>query len=335
MYGLRSFIFLLGFLFSSLVLIAQPAMDGINQTDDQGRKHGPYRKMGVEGKVRYEGYFEHGIPKGTFRHYYDDGQLMAENVYSVDGKQSRAVFYHPGAIRKAEGKFIQEQKDSIWIYYNEKGEKISQSNYKNGKLNGPSTTYFANGSVCEELNYLDGQKEGAWKGFFENGKLKEEGQFSKNLLVGKVVYYHPSGEKSGLGKYEAGVKSGEWFYYDENGIPTFSEVFRNGVPQSKRYFNGEFEEQFPNGTPKNKFQYKNGKKDGPFVEYHETAYYVLERVEAKDGYPEEVVQKLKGLQKKLEGNYKAGLEEGLFIYYSKDGKVEKKVNYSAGKATGK
>jgi antitoxin component YwqK of YwqJK toxin-antitoxin module len=63
----------------------------INQIDAQGRKHGTYRKMGVEGKVRYEGYFEHGIAKGTFRHFYDDGQLMAENI-SRAGKKAALFF---------------------------------------------------------------------------------------------------------------------------------------------------------------------------------------------------------------------------------------------------
>jgi antitoxin component YwqK of YwqJK toxin-antitoxin module len=92
-----------------------------------------------------------------------------------------------------------------------------------------------------------------------------------------------------------------------------------------------FEETYSNGTPRCKFHLKNGKKDGPYIEYYETAGFVYERVESKDGYPEEVVQKIKGIQIRVSGNYKADLEDGIFTYYTVDGKVEKKVKYKDGK----
>jgi antitoxin component YwqK of YwqJK toxin-antitoxin module len=210
-------------------------------------------------------------------------------------------------VKKAEGIFFDEKKDSLWIYYNEKGEKIAQSVYRQGKLHGPSLTFYPGGSVCEDLSYKDDKKEGSYKSFFENGKLKEEGQYKNNMPDGRVVYYHPNGQKSSFGDFVSGVKSGTWYYYDENGIPTFSEVFKSGAATSRKNYNGMFEETYSNGTPRCKFHLKNGKKDGPYIEYYETAGFVYERVESKDGYPEEVVQKIKGIQIRVSGNYKAGI----------------------------
>ena len=67
-------------------------------------------------------------------------------------------------------------------YYSTNGQKKSETNYKDGKQNGLSTSWYENGKKEYEENYEDGKQNGLFTNWYENGQKKNE----TNYLDGKV-----------------------------------------------------------------------------------------------------------------------------------------------------
>ena len=99
------------------------------------------------GYVSYEGNFVDGIPVGEFKYYYPNGKIKAVSMMSENGKFSRAKMYHRNGRLMAEGKFVEQKKDSIWNYYSE-----------------------YDGILLSTEIYKDQLKSGVWKNFLPGWK---------------------------------------------------------------------------------------------------------------------------------------------------------------------
>jgi antitoxin component YwqK of YwqJK toxin-antitoxin module len=174
-------------------------------------------------------------------------------------------------------------------------------------------------------------KHGQWKQYFENGKIKSEGTYEDGFWEGKLLRHHETGYKAAEGQYKKGVMEGDWMYYTNQGQPTFLEIYRNGVVKKSVYYNGEFEEKYPDDIPKWVYNYKNGKKHGAFREYYHQGSKKIQVKKGQDGYPDELKETYVGLQVRMEGNYSNDLLEGPVKHYKPDGKLEKTEIYKQGK----
>jgi antitoxin component YwqK of YwqJK toxin-antitoxin module len=325
---LSIFIVFLNLLFSSHSF-SQPN-DQLNYTDNKGLKQGYWRKKNEIGQLKYEGNFKDGKPIGHFIYYYPGGQKKAESDYYKNGTCTRTLLYHEIGGVKAKGNYLNEKKDSIWSFYDEKDRLTSIENYKDNKRNGKSVIYYPSGKKCEESEWENDIKNGLNIQYYENEKKKEEGILKQGKYEGKVTRYHDTGEKSAYGSYLNGAQVGDWFYYDERGFPTFKETVKKGERINFKYYNGTFDEEYPNGIPKLHISYKNSKKNGPFKEYYQKGEFKLVPKKSEDGSQEEVERILIGTQLKVEGNYVDDQYDGLIIFYTQDGKIEKKETYTKG-----
>lgn len=327
---MKAKLFILFFCIISCTLAQAQNNESLNVTDSKGLKQGYWRKTNELGQLKYEGYFKDGKPTGHFTYYYPGGQKKAESDYSKNGTLARTILYHEVGGIKAKGNYLNEKKDSVWNFYDEKGRLTSTENYKNNQRNGKSLVYYASGKLCEESEWTDDVKNGLSILYYENEKKKEEGVLKSGKYEGKVTRYHDTGEKSAYGSYLNGAQVGDWFYYDDKGIPTFKETIKKGERMNFKYYNGTFDEEYPNGIPKLHITYKNAKKNGPFIEYYPKGEYKLVPKKSEDGTQDDVERVLTGTQVKVEGNYVDDQYDGLIIWYKEDGKVEKKENYSKG-----
>lgn len=329
MMKLKYFLFYL-FLAYHALIIAQPGEKTVNYTDKAGLKQGYWKKNNESGQVKYEGFFKDNKPTGDFTHYYPNGSKKAILKYNHNGSTAFAqLFYETGAI-KADGKYVNEKKDSIWDFYDDKGRLTSKENYKDNKKNGKSQIFYLNGQIFEESEWENDVKNGPVIQYYENGKKKEEGVYKAGNYDGKITRYHDTGEKSASGNYQNGLRVGKWYYYDENGIPTFMETIKKGEITNFQYYNGTFDEQFENGIPKLHISYKNGKKNGPFIEYYNKGKFKLVPKQNTDGSPNEFERVLTDTQKRVEGNYFEDKYDGIIIFYTPEGKIEKKEKYNKG-----
>ena len=126
--------------FTSLAIFGQ---DTINKTDAGGKKQGFWIKKDKDGKKIYEGQFNNDIPYGTFKYYYPDGALKAVSVLSDNGRCSRTTTFFKNGRKMAEGKYIDEKRDSTWKFYTEFDNiMVSEEFYKDGKKDGISKTFY-------------------------------------------------------------------------------------------------------------------------------------------------------------------------------------------------
>src|SRR5210317_310485 len=117
----RPLFFLL--LFQTLWLSGQTS---INQFDENGERHGVWRKYYNNNRVRYTGTFEHGKEVGVFKFYSasnsDNPVIIKE--YNDKSDLADVRFYTPSGVLESEGKMRGKEREGKWLYYHEDGKSI-------------------------------------------------------------------------------------------------------------------------------------------------------------------------------------------------------------------
>lgn len=206
-----------------------------NKVDAQGKKQGVWKKpYKSNASFQYVGQFKDDKPYGEFTYYYESGNIQSKMNFSNKGNVAYSVMYHESTgYIMAKGKYVNQQKDSLWVYYDNKGQLKSQETYKSGKLNGQRVIYYepVNGQyrVSRYEYYKDGILNGQFKEYYPNTKLKIEGVYRDGNFNGMVKYYYGNGRMERLERYKHAVKHGWWIFYDEKGIVLGKELFWEGV----------------------------------------------------------------------------------------------------------
>lgn len=200
----------------------------LNQVDKEGRKQGLWEKRYPDGNLRYRGHFYNDNPVGVFKNYYDEGDsLEALRVYSDDGQSAYAhLFYTTGALY-AEGKYVNEKKDSIWKFYDDLQQLILKSQYTNGKKEGKSVMFYPDGNVLEVKNYKNDSADGPFQQYYDNGGLMEEGNYVNGELQGTFSIYDMSGQLAVRGTYLNDMHEGNWIDYSD-GVPKDTLIYHQG-----------------------------------------------------------------------------------------------------------
>jgi antitoxin component YwqK of YwqJK toxin-antitoxin module len=187
----------------------------------------------------------------------------------------------------------------VWTVYNLDTSIAKQETWKMDILNGPMIEYYAKKQPKTKGNYVNGQ------------------------IDGKIIYYYLDSVVSVVGQYKTGLKEGNWFYYDQKTILTLKEIYKAGKLQSTERLHGEFEDFYPNQSLKSTTNYKLGKKEGLYKEFYEAKMIMPPNGETNESY-------LEPSAPKIMGNYKDGKQEGKWIFYTKDGNIEKTEFYKEG-----
>lgn len=201
------------FLFSSSI----QAQEAPNKTDASGKKQGVWIKLDENKKKLYEGTFVNDMPVGKFIYYYDNETPYSIVVWSNNGKIGRTKLFDGGGKMVAEGKYVDQKKDSTWVFYNQEGKVLSEETYLMGKKNGVFKVYYSNGQIAEEKSWKNGLANGPWKKYFEDGQVKYAGQCVNDKVEGVVTFYHITGKVNATGTYKNDLKDGEWKYFKEDG----------------------------------------------------------------------------------------------------------------------
>ena len=193
-------------------------------------------------------------PQGVFYYYYPGSDSVhSKSDFRQDGKIAYVTMYHLTGKMLAKGKYVNEQKDSVWNFYDTlKGILISTETYLNGKKNGLSKVYFRNGAISEEKHYKNDLLDGTFKQLFEDKKgVRADGAYIADQFDGKCSWYYPNGVAAAQGFYEKGIKKGVWLYKLENGKIKEKEVWQNGKQLSQKEMDAYFKSKnitFPEDT---------------------------------------------------------------------------------------
>jgi antitoxin component YwqK of YwqJK toxin-antitoxin module len=208
----------------------QPKGD-INKTDAQGRKQGVWIKNFENGKPSYKASFVDDKPVGELLRYYPSGKLKAKIIYS--GNVGRATMYNETEKMIAKGNYINNKKDSVWMYYNDREELTAREQYVNGLRNGKSFIYYPSGKLSEETNWVNDIKDGPWIQYYESGVVKMKSAYQANKIHGDYTFYFEGGRKEIIGRYYQGIEDGKWYYYLEDGKQDYMLDYDKGVLKNR------------------------------------------------------------------------------------------------------
>ncbi|MDC7993988.1 toxin-antitoxin system YwqK family antitoxin [Altibacter sp. HG106] len=215
---LRTFILIL----VVLGMVPGHAQEDINQVDDQGRRHGVWKKYFDNSKqLRYEGTFEHGSEVGTFKFYCETCKEQPMVVKEFTGKDNLAkvTYFTENGKKVSEGTMSGKLRTGEWVFYHKASEAImSKEHYREGTLHGRKITYYPNGQVTEELSYEMGSREGENLYYSPEGVLLKKLLYFQDELHGPATYYDANGNVVIDGHYKEGKKHGLWKYYKNGEI---------------------------------------------------------------------------------------------------------------------
>jgi len=222
---LKSIIFTISLLLMTAQVIAQQ-----NQTDDQGRKQGEWTKF-KDGVKAYEGQFVDDYPVGEFLRYYRSGRLLSKSQYSEEGSKCFVEFFYDErkSKTKAKGLYTNQEKDSLWLLYNDLGVLIAEESYDKGIAHGAWKLFTYTGALVTETLYDQGKMHGSKKDYFEDGQLKRMMNFKQDALDGEIYIYFPNGELRSQGQFQVGLQVGEWNYYESGSKLWFKEIYHEGI----------------------------------------------------------------------------------------------------------
>lgn len=154
-----------------------------------------------------------GVKNGTgFVHFYDaNGRLISEENYS-DGKKEGMAKYYKYNLLTREGKYLADQKDGLWRYYNENGKLYAEISYLGDKQTGNAVYYSGNGRKISEGNFYNDKKDGTWWVYSEDGFTKWEFNYKNGKLEGKSKKYD-LGNLVREGAYKDNTRNGPWTFY--------------------------------------------------------------------------------------------------------------------------
>lgn len=215
----------------ALTFLAVQSVYGQNETDAKGRKQGPWVGKYESGKVRYRGAFQDDIPVGTFEYFYMREGLMSKLYYRGTTNVARAEVFHKNGKLMAEGIYRNQEKDSLWVYYDREGIKTSTEMYVNGKLEGPQLVFYETGELAQRIDYKGGVEHGMWIRKWEGGGMRTKGVYVDGKLHGECTYFNDEGRVEARGHYVEGLKDGTWRYFKDGQVER-EEVYDHGKMES-------------------------------------------------------------------------------------------------------
>ncbi|HXB10372.1 MAG TPA: toxin-antitoxin system YwqK family antitoxin [Bacteroidia bacterium] len=220
-----------------IVYIYADTSKALNRVDKMGRKQGMWEQKYPNGNIRYKGRFKDDKPTGVFKYYYEaNDSLRILAIYSDNGKVSRVHEYYPSGALASTGKYVDQQKDSVWKIYDPIQKLRHKDQYVNGKREGKSIIFFPDGNILESKSWHNGLENGKWQQFFDNGELKLDGNYVNGKVEGVVNFYNADGKLEISGTYRNDVRDGKWTYYDDAGRAKDSMSFKNDRPLDPRKF---------------------------------------------------------------------------------------------------
>ncbi len=220
-----------------IVYIYADTGKAMNRLDKFGRKQGLWEQKFLNGKIRYKGHFFDDKPIGVFKYFYEDNDsLRILAMYSDNGKVSRVHEYYSTGVMASTGKYIDQQKDSIWKVYDDLQNLRAKDQYVKGKKEGKSLLFYPDGNVLESKMWHNDLENGKWQQFFEDGTIKMEAIYVNGKLEGPASFYNDAGKVEISGNYRNDVKDGKWIYYNDDSHAKDSIIYKNGRVLNPRTF---------------------------------------------------------------------------------------------------
>ena len=150
--------------------------------------------------------------------------------------------------------------------------KVSKSKLKLVK----AVYWHPNGQKRYEGTYKDGNEDGIWTGWHENGQKEYEGTIKDGKEDGLITFWYENGQIEDEGNFTNGKKHGLFTKWNKIGQISNKTYFLNNMKDGKDTTYYLDDDYILSGVSKNKsgdihtiIEYKQDKKHGIFLKYHE------------------------------------------------------------------
>ena len=106
----------------------------------------------------------------------------------------------------------------------ENGQKLGETNYKGGKLDGVTLEWYKKGQKKRETNYKDGKKDGLSIFWLANGQKGNEGIYKDGITEGIHKMWHENGQMRAEAKFENGIGSTKFWNSKGESVNSFEET---------------------------------------------------------------------------------------------------------------
>jgi hypothetical protein len=118
--------------------------------------------------------------------------------------------------------------EEVKVEYYDNGNKKSETHYKDGELNGVSTSWHQNGTIQTEMHYKDGKKNGLFTFWYEDGTKFLEEHYKNGKRNGVFTWWYETGEKWKEEHYKNGKEDGVWISWFNDGTKWNEEYYKDG-----------------------------------------------------------------------------------------------------------
>jgi|GEM_PF-1555649 len=312
----------------TVFLYNKKAIASITTTTGSEKTINKYNQAGL---CTAENHFTNDTLNGSQKTWYQNGQISGDELYQNGYIISRQTWFENGLRRSTEHFKIS-----------------SKENILKSELHGDCRYYYSNGQLREGGTYSEGVKHGKWVEYFETGIKKSEGRFANGYVVGKWTYWLNTGKPASIGNYipdtsgkrhNKVLKHGKQIQYYNTGQMSEISHFKYGK------LNGRFINWYENGQKKSEIDYCNGLQCGVYKTWKSNGdlYENINYVSVYDSSRKSMTVRTHGKYElnydngkpKINGTYKMGKENGLFIHYHQNGKESYRAFYQTGNLSGR
>jgi antitoxin component YwqK of YwqJK toxin-antitoxin module len=212
--------------------------------------------------------------------------------------------------------------------------QLSAQGRKDGKpLNGRMRIITGNTTDYIDAGFTDGYADGKWE-YFKNNTLSESKSYSKGYVNGEVIKYYSDGTtiytKENMKNGKVDGKSFAYYGQGDSDAYRKTAYYKNGV------LDGEYSEEYDNGTVRVKGKYIDGKKDGVWTKNKPDGSPQPTEEFKNDAVIKRITYFTNG-KIEMERNFDAdGKRHGAEKKYDwEDGALKSELNYVHGKQVGK
>lgn len=182
-----------------------------------------------------------------FLQYYRTGVLQMSGYLeaSTGHKTGLYVYYNNRGIKIKEENYKSDLKEGIYKKWYDNGTPETEGSYKNNKQNGLWKYWYADGSNQSEGNFLLGEQEGEWKNWHLGNKIASIGNYKSGKKEGEWKRWFKSGAIDQEGVYIEDKREGEWIFYFESGKVSAKEIYENGIAIKIEFWDEEGNEVKP------------------------------------------------------------------------------------------
>lgn len=242
-----------------------------------------------------------------------------DGIYFVKGTQVKytgnyIAFGDKSKIKILEANFKNGKFDGNVIAWGEDGAKREEKVFKDGLLNGTSTTWIGNNLKISGQDYQNGKLNGKSILWNKNGVKITEVVYKDNLQNGITSKWNDNGIKVFEAQFKNDKLEGKTTKWDKNGLKLSEVEFKNGMR------NGISKAWFKDGSKETESIYKDDKLNGRFIEWDQYGNK-LSDVIFNDDSPinGKLTEFYSNRVKKSEIEYKDGKRNGKALFWKENG----------------